>query len=86
MIAAACVILCVGVCGAGGMRAGMNYAKQRAEQTSEKEQETLWTDAAKADADTFSRELSQKQIGIVFTTKNKYFFNFFDILFTWYKE
>ncbi len=23
---------------------------------------------------------------IVFTTKNKYFFNFFDILFTWYKE
>ena len=61
MIAAACVILCVGVCGTGGVRAGMNYAKQRAEQTSEKEQETLWTDAAKADADTFSRELSQKE-------------------------
>ena len=38
----------------------MNYAKQRAEETSEKEQETLWTDAAKADADTFSRELFQK--------------------------
>ena len=61
MIAAACVILCVGVCGTGGVRAGMNYAKQRAEQTSEKEQEALWTDAAKADADTFSRELSQKE-------------------------
>ena len=61
MIAAACVILCVGVCGAGGVRAGMNYAKQRAEQISEKEQEDLWTDAAKADADTFSRELSQKE-------------------------
>ena len=61
MIAAACVILCVGVCGAGGVRAGMNYAKQRAEQTYEKEQEALWTDAAKADADTFSRELSQKE-------------------------
>ena len=61
LIAAACVILCVGVCGAGGVRAGMNYAKQRAEQTSEKEQEALWTDAAKADADTFSRELSQKE-------------------------
>ena len=61
MIAAACVILCVGVCGTGGVRAGMNYAKQRAEETSEKEQETLWTDAAKADADTFSRELSQKE-------------------------
>ena len=61
MIAAACVILCVGVCGAGGVRAGMNYAKQRAEQTSEKEQEDLWTDAAKTDADTFSRELSQKE-------------------------
>lgn len=30
--------------------------------------------------------VSQKHIGIVFTTKNKYFFNFFDILFTWYKE
>ena len=59
MIAAACVILCVGVCGAGGVRAGMNYAKQRAEQTSEKEQEDLWTDAA--NADTFSRELSQKE-------------------------
>ena len=61
MIAAACVVLCVGVCGTGGVRAGMNYAKQRAEETSEKEQETLWTDAAKADADTFSRELSQKE-------------------------
>lgn len=61
LIAAACVVLCVGVCGAGGVRAGMNYAKQRAEQTSEKEQEALWTDAAKADADTFSRELSQKE-------------------------
>ena len=61
MIAAACMILCIGVCGAGGVRAGMNYAKQRAEQTSEKEQEALWTDAAKADADTFSRELSQKE-------------------------
>ena len=61
MIAAACVILCVGVCGTGGVRAGMNYAIQRAEETSEKEQEILWTDAAKADADTFSRELSQKE-------------------------
>ena len=61
LIASACVVLCVGVCGAGGVRAGMNYAKQRAEQTSEKEQEALWTDAAKADADTFSRELSQKE-------------------------
>ena len=28
MIAAACMILCIGVCGAGGVRAGMNYAKQ----------------------------------------------------------
>lgn len=35
--AAACIVLCIGVCGAGGVRAGMNYAKQRAEQTSEKE-------------------------------------------------
>ena len=60
MIAAACMILCIGVCGAGGVRAGMNYAKQRVEKTSEKEQEALWMDAAKADADTFSRELSQK--------------------------
>ena len=59
--AAACIVLCIGVCGAGGVRAGMNYAKQRAEQTSEKEQESLWKDAAKADADTFSRELSEKE-------------------------
>ena len=51
--AAACIVLCIGVCGAGGVRAGMNYAKQRAEQTSEKEQESFWKDAAKADADTF---------------------------------
>ena len=61
MAAAACIMLCIGVCGAGGVRAGMNYAKQRAEQTSEKEQESLWKDAAKADADTFSRELSEKE-------------------------
>lgn len=61
MIAAACMILCIGVCGAGGVRAGMNYAKQRVEKTSEKEQEALWMDAAKADADTFSRELSKKE-------------------------
>lgn len=61
MAAAACIVLCIGVCGAGGVRAGMNYAKQRAEQTSEKEQEALWKDAAKADADTFSRELSEKE-------------------------
>lgn len=61
MAAAACIILCIGVCGAGGVRAGMNYAKQRAEQTSEKEQEFLWKDATKADADTFSRELSEKE-------------------------
>ena len=27
--AAACIVLCIGVCGAGGVRAGMNYAKQR---------------------------------------------------------
>ena len=59
--AAACIVLCIGVCGAGGVRAGMNYAKQRAEQTSEKEQESFWKDAAKADADTFSRELSKKE-------------------------
>ena len=59
--AAACIVLCIGVCGAGGVRAGMNYAKQRAEQTSEKEQESFWKDAAKADADTFSRELSEKE-------------------------
>ncbi len=39
----------------------MNCAKQRAEQTSKKEQESLWKDAAKADADTFSRELSEKE-------------------------
>ena len=39
MIAAACMILCIGVCGAGGVRAGMNYAKQRVEKTSEKEQD-----------------------------------------------
>ena len=25
-------------------------------------------------------------IGMLFTTKNKYFFNFIGILFTWYKE
>ena len=49
MIAAACMILCIGICGAGGVRAGMNYAKQRVEKTSEKEQEALWMDAAKAD-------------------------------------
>lgn len=61
MIAAACMILCIGICGAGGVRAGMNYAKQRVEKTSEKEQEALWMDAAKADADTFSRELSKKE-------------------------
>ncbi len=61
MAAAACIMLCIGVCGAGGVRAGMNYAKQRAEQTSKKEQESLWKDAAKADADTFSRELSEKE-------------------------
>lgn len=61
MIAAACMILCIGVCGAGGVRAGMNYAKQRVEKTSEKEQEALWMNAAKADADTFSRELSKKE-------------------------
>ena len=61
MIAAACMILCIGVCGAGGVRAGMNYAKQRVEKASEKEQEALWMDAAKADADTFSRELSKKE-------------------------
>ncbi len=61
MAAAACIVLCIGVCGAGGVRAGMNYAKQRAEQTSEKEQEVLWKDAAKADADTFSRDLSEKE-------------------------
>lgn len=61
MIAAACMVLCIGVCGAGGVHAGMNYAKQRAKQTSEKEQEALWMDAVKADADTFSRELSQKE-------------------------
>ena len=61
MAAAACIVLCIGVCGAGGVRAGMNYAKQRVEQTSEKEKETLWKDAAKADADTFSRELSEKE-------------------------
>ena len=59
--AAACIVLCIGVCGAGGVRAGMNYAKQRVEQTSEKEKESLWKDAAKADADTFSRELSEKE-------------------------
>ena len=45
----------------GGVRAGMNYAKQHVEKTSEKEQEALWMDAAKADADTFSRELSKKE-------------------------
>ncbi|WP_177974899.1 hypothetical protein [uncultured Eubacterium sp.] len=61
MAAAACIVLCIGVCGAGGVRAGMNYAKQRVEQTSEKEKESLWKDAAKADADTFSRELSEKE-------------------------
>lgn len=61
MAAAACIVLCIGVCGAGGVRAGMNYAKQRAEQTSEEEQESLWKDAAKADADSFSRELSEKE-------------------------
>lgn len=61
MAAAACIVLCIGVCGAGGVRAGMNYAKQRVEQTSEKEQESLWKDAAKADADSFSRELSEKE-------------------------
>ncbi len=61
MAAAACIVLCIGVCGAGGVRAGINYAKQRAEQTSEKEQESFWKDAAKADADTFSRELSDKE-------------------------
>lgn len=61
MAVAACIVLCIGVCGAGGVRAGMNYAKQRVEQTSEKEKESLWKDAAKADADTFSRELSEKE-------------------------
>ena len=61
LAAAACIVLCIGVCGAGGVRAGMNYAKQRVEQTSEKEKESLWKDAAKADADTFSRELSEKE-------------------------
>lgn len=26
MAAAACIVLCIGVCGAGGVRAGINYA------------------------------------------------------------
>lgn len=53
-------MLCIGVCGAGGVRAG-ELCKTACGADVGERTGIFWKDAAKADADTFSRELSEKE-------------------------